>query len=923
MKINDIRTSFLTFFESKSHLTLPSASLLPAEDPTLLFTSAGMVPFKSYFSGLRTPPSKRIATVQKCMRTTDLTEVGKTRRHLSLFEMLGNFSFGDYFKKEAIEFAWEYSTEVLPFDKEQIWITIFHDDDEAFSLWKNHIGIPENRIVRLGRKDNFWGPAGSTGACGPCSELYLDRGPSFDPTNTCHKPGDDGDRFLEFWNLVFNQFNFNHNQEYEPLKNTGIDTGAGLERLASLVQNVDSVYDTDELKEIRDAVCNLYKIKYDDNRSNVRILTDHIRTLVFSMADGIYPSNEARGYVLRRILRRALLSGRKLGQSEPLFYNLTDKVIEIYGKFYTELNQNITLIKSFIQQEENRFLQTLESGANRLDEILDKTKHSGTKSISGKDAFTLYDTFGFPLEMTIEVAEQNGLTVNQHEFDIEMNAQKQKGKQAWKGDSELPPINDITATEFIGYDKLEENVKITSIILNKNKITTISENETQDLFYIITNTTPFYAEGGGQLGDTGLAFNNTGSFEIVDTQKIENIILHICKNLKGTVSCMDNISIKINIQRRQFLQRNHSATHLLNAALHNVLGDHIRQSGSLVSDTYFRFDFLHPTPLNKDEIEKVETIVNEQIAQKKPTQSLVLPKSEAEKLGAMMTFGEKYGDTVRVIELGNFSKEFCGGTHVANTSEIGVFIIGKESGTGAGNRRIEGYSSDYALEKIRDLYAMILKDYTESNLLLENIKDSINLKTDLATFKQKIDKYKSIDNDINPVELSKIWRYYLTLQQDINTSYLQIKKIIKKQEENNISINDDLIDKIINNVTQIKEKHIYTFEDNNLNINDLKILSDTLRSKKSDGIFILQSISQNTWNAVLACSKKYADENKINLNIFLKQSIINLPHLQSTGGGGKIELAQANGKGSTDINAEQQKEIFIKFKENIIQQLGV
>ncbi len=897
--INDIRTTFLEYFKEKGHLVMSGASLLPANDPTLLFTTAGMVPFKDYFSGAAKPPRNRIATVQKCIRTTDLESVGRTKRHLSMFEMLGNFSFGDYFKKEAIEFAWEYTTSFLPFPKENIWISIFEKDDEAFDLWTKHIGIPAKRVVRLGRADNFWGPAGETGACGPCSELYLDRGVEFGPEETA--PGGSGDRFMEFWNLVFNQYNYN-GKEYLPLQQTGIDTGAGLERLATLVQGVDSVYDTDELKTLRDAIARHYNASYEgENILPIRVLTDHVRALSFAMADGIYPANESRGYVLRRILRRALLFGRRLGQKESKLFEMVDVVTAIYGKFYPELMPAQYLTKEYIKQEENRFLKTLESGADRLEEILHKAEDGayGERTIPGKEIFILYDTYGFPPEMTKELAEARNLKLDMQGFHKEMENQRARGRAAWKGAAiQFPQVG--IQTEFTGYDRLQESAEVTALIIGDQQYQKIKELELtpNSVFYIITRRTCFYPESGGQLGDTGLIEWNGGRAAVIDTQKNGDAIVHICAHLEGSLSVGDTITLTVDRERRNALARHHSATHLLNGALRRVLGEHVRQSGSLVHEDYLRFDFTHPAALNLEQITAIEEDVNNAIAASVSVQTAVLPKEEAEKRGALMTFGEKYGDIVRVVEIGSFSSEFCGGTHVGNTNDIGMFFLAKESSPGAGNRRIEAYAGAAAskmFEERRQEIASMIKVLEET--------------ASVSPFKERLmQEIYTFNNTVMPTPGN--FRSLSALRDRLKNIEADMKRSEKKAETKR-GFAPELPDRVLKTKRNLGALTIAAYYENDLDIAALKSLADRLREMDPAVLFLLGGYSTGMWSFVAACSRKYADDYKIDLSETLKKI---LPG-SGANGGGKKELVQAVCKNVKD--SQESLNNFIKLFEAI------
>jgi len=888
---------------------------MPADDPTLLFTTAGMVPFKDYFSGIVKPPSPRIASVQKCFRTTDLSNVGRTLRHMSMFEMLGNFSFGDYFKKEAIEFAWEYVTNYLPFDKEKIWVTIYLDDDEAFDIWHKHIGMPANKIVRLGKKDNFWGPAGSTGACGPCSELYLDRGETYSCESDDPKPGDEGERFMEFWNLVFNQFDLKENGEYAPLKSTGIDTGAGLERLATLVQGVDSVFDTDELKRLREVVEEVYGVKYEgDSIDSIRVLVDHVRALTFTMSDGIFPSNESRGYVLRRLLRRALLFGRKIGQKEPLLYKLVPTVVEIYGYFYPGLKLSAQLVADYIQGEERRFLQTLEVGYQKIYNIMHHTKEfrNSEKVITGKEIFTLYDTFGFPPEMTQEIAESEGFQIDLAGFGAEMEKQRNRGKSAWKGDASV--LKEIsTQTKFIGYDCESAHAQVTELLLTDESGKSETKKNVHDyevsgrVFYLVTDQTPCYPESGGQMGDYGFAHGEHFNCKIIDTQKQGNSILHVCEALEGEIAAGAKVEIKIDTDRRENLRKNHSVTHLLNAALRKKFGAHIKQSGSLVDPDYLRFDFSHPNRLDESEVEAIEIEVNSAIGRKLGVNTQELVKDEAEKTGAVMNFGEKYGDVVRVVKMGDtssdYSIEFCGGTHVKNTNDIKLFLIAKESSPGAGNRRIEAVTFDKACQKIVDLENNLSQQlHVEGHNIADAYKDSfqkIHIELQSVMKKPEAEKFSILH-----------WHVIKKLEKQISELIVNNKKALKKSAVTS-DIDEELLDNLVNTKIVKNGNNVIsgTVEGG---IPQMKIMVDYLRSKSPDSIIILFSFGEpvGKWNLLLATTYAYAEKTGFDASKNIKQLMATHPELKG-GGGGKKELAQATGMIPAEGSAVVEK-IFVE-----------
>jgi len=711
-RVSELRESFIEYFRQRDHRIIPSSSLLPKDDPTLLFTTAGMVQFKPMFAGTVRLDYTRAASVQKCLRTSDLEKVGKTRRHCTFFEMLGNFSFGDYFKKEAIEFAWEYSTDVVGFPKGDIWISIYEDDDEAFGYWSKGIGIPAGRIVRLGKADNFWGPAGDSGACGPCSELYLDRGPSFGCGSPDCRPGCDCERFLEFWNLVFNQYYQDEQGRLSPLPRTGIDTGMGLERLATLVQNVDSIYWTDELYRMVRFVCDEAKLKYEgDAIAPVNVLVEHARALCFAIADGVYPSNEGRGYVLRRILRRALRFGRQIGIHEPFLHRMVDRLVEIMGPYYPEIVAGSTNVKHLLEGEERRFLETLENGMDRLEEIVKALQKSGGSEMSGQDAFLLYDTFGFPLEMTVEIAEERRLGVDVDGFRREMEKQRERGKQSWKsaGSGAGRIVEALSAeageSEFLGYERDAADSIVVALAAGDALARRLGRGQRG---CVVTSASSFYGESGGQVGDTGFIISEKGSrFRVEDTKKLNKTIIHIGEVIEGEFTVGDEVTTQIDSIRRNLIRANHTATHLLQAALRKILGEHVHQSGSLVEPERLRFDFTHYGPLSPDELDRVEAIVNDVIWSGLPVLTEIKPLDEAIKTGAMAVFDEKYEDMVRLVSVPGYSMELCGGTHVDNTAKIGVFAILRESSPGAGMRRIEGLTLKGLLDRYRSQQAVV------------------------------------------------------------------------------------------------------------------------------------------------------------------------------------------------------------------------
>ncbi len=688
--LNDLREKYLSFFESKGHIRLPSFSLIPNNDKSLLLINSGMAPMKKFFTGEEIPPRNRVCTCQKCIRTPDLDRVGHTARHGTYFEMLGNFSFGDYFKEEAIPFAWEFLTETLEIPADLLWPSVYEEDDEAYSIWRDKIGVKPEHIVKLGKADNFW--EHGTGPCGPCSEIYFDRGEKYGCGSPDCKPGCDCDRFMEIWNNVFSQFNNDGNGNYTELIQKNIDTGMGLERLACVMQGVDNLFEVDTVRKILDTVCSIAGKKYGDDADDdisIRVVTDHIRSATFMICDGVIPSNEGRGYVLRRILRRAARHGKLLGINEKFLVSLSKIVIEQNKDAYPELVGKTDYILKVILLEEERFNQTIDSGLSILSAIIEKAKADGLDTVDGKDAFKLYDTFGFPVDLTREICEESGLKIDEDAFAALMKEQKERARAArgnisgW-ADSSKELLAGIDKTEFLGYENNECEAKVAAIIVDGERADAVSEGE----FSIILDKTVFYGEGGGQVGDTG-AISGAGIATVTDTKKTDGVYIHIAKMESGIISVGDTLTLKIDKDRRTSIRRNHSACHLLQAALRQVLGAHVEQAGSYVDEHRLRFDFSHLAPMTKEEIFEVERIVNTNILLAEGCQTTVTDPESARKMGAMALFGEKYGDKVRVVSIGKSSLELCGGTHVSSTGEIGLFKVISESSVAAGIRRIE------------------------------------------------------------------------------------------------------------------------------------------------------------------------------------------------------------------------------------------
>jgi len=691
---DELRKAFLNFFEGKGHTIVPSSSLIPQGDPTLLLTTAGMVQMKPYFLGLATPPNTRLASCQKCFRTTDVDSVGDNR-HLTLFEMLGNFSVGDYFKKEAIEWGWEFVTEWVKFPRERLWITIFLDDDDAMVHWRR-IGVPTERIVRLGEKQNFWGPAGDSGPCGPCSEIHYDFGPEFGCGRSGCGPDCDCGRFSEIWNLVFMQFNQDRQGKRTLLPKPNIDTGMGLERVAAIMQGKRTVYETDIFAPLVSKVAGLTGRHFGKNETvdrSIRVMAEHSRGITFLIADGVVPGNEGRGYVLRRLLRRTALFGRKLGLEDPFIGGLADLVVEKMGHVYPELRHNQEMVRSIINLEEKRFGEALSSGLNWLDKIMEAT--GADKRICGEDAFMLYDTYGFPKELTIEVASERGFTVDADGFEREMEHQRERARAAHKfggGDkTDLKAYEHlgVTASRFVGYETCCHESVVMGLIAGGKPVDSVSEGDEVE---VILKETPFYGEMGGQVGDTGEIRGPQGKISVHQTIKpLPDLTVHQGKVAQGHIAVSDSAVAEVDIRRRLDIARNHTATHLLQSALRAVLGQHVRQSGSMVTPDRFRFDFNHLEAMGKHRLLEIQHLVNEKIRENLPVAATVTSYKEAVAKGATALFGEKYGDEVRMVQVGDppFSTELCGGTHVHSTGEIGLLHIVSEESVGSGLRRIE------------------------------------------------------------------------------------------------------------------------------------------------------------------------------------------------------------------------------------------
>ncbi len=858
--VNELRKMFLDFFESKGHLVMKSFSLVPHNDNSLLLINAGMAPLKPYFTGAEIPPRRRVATCQKCIRTGDIENVGKTARHGTFFEMLGNFSFGDYFKNEAISWSWEFLTEVVGLDPDRLYPSVYKDDDEAFDIWNKKIGVAADRIYRFGKEDNFW--EHGSGPCGPCSEIYYDRGEKYG----CKKPdchvGCDCDRYMEVWNNVFTQFDNDGHGNYTELKNKNIDTGMGLERLAVVVQDVDSIFDVDTLQSLRNAVCDAAGKTYhanDNDDISIRLITDHIRSATFMISDGIMPSNEGRGYVLRRIIRRAARHGRILGIDHLFLAELAKTVISGSKDGYPELEEKQDFIFRVLENEESQFNKTIDQGLRILSEIEDKMNASGEKVLSGDDAFKLYDTYGFPLDLTKEILEEKGYTIDEEGFKASMKAQQEKARGARKTSNYMgedatvyDKIDPSVTTEFIGYDSLSAESKIV-VITDENELRdSLMEGERGT---IVTDKTPFYATMGGQEGDTGVISNANGSFKVEKTIKLRGGREgHVGVMTAGMLSVNDDVLMSVDKQGRRDTCKNHSATHLLQKALKTVLGSHVEQKGSLVTPTRLRFDFSHFQAMTADEVEEVEKLVNDAIEEQYEVKTDVMNLEEAKKTGAMALFGEKYGEKVRVVNMGGYSIELCGGTHVSNTSQIGAFKIISEAGIAAGVRRIEALTGRNVIAHYADVEAKL-------------DKSAALLKTSVDEIETRIGKL--IDEN---------------------------KALSSENESLKSKLANEAVADVMDSVKDIKGTKLLAVAVPDQDMNGLRGLGDSLKEKLGEGVVVLAS-SKDGKVSLCAMATDAAVKAGAHAGNIVKQAAA----IVGGGGGGRPNMASAGGKDASKI----------------------
>lgn len=864
--VNQLRKMFLEFFESKGHLKMNSFSLVPHNDNSLLLINSGMAPLKPYFTGQEIPPRRRVTTCQKCIRTGDIENIGKTARHGTFFEMLGNFSFGDYFKTEAIHWSWKFLTEVVGLDKDRLYPSIYENDDEAFDIWNKEMGIPAERIFRFGKEDNFW--EHGAGPCGPCSEIYYDRGEKYG----CGKPGCtvgcDCDRYMEIWNNVFTQFDNDGNGNYEELKQKNIDTGMGLERLASVVQDVDSIFDVDTIFDLRNKVCEMANVEYQKEYKtdvSIRIITDHIRSATFMISDGIMPSNEGRGYVLRRLIRRAARHGRLLGIDGKFLATLSETVINGSKDGYPELDEKKDMIFKVLTEEENKFDKTIDQGLNILSDMQKEMEANNSKELSGENAFKLYDTYGFPLDLTKEILEEKGFTVDEESFAAAMQKQKETARNSRAKTNYMgadvtvyESIDPAITSEFVGYDNLVYDSKITVLTTDTELTEALADGDTGT---IIVDKTPFYATMGGQEADKGIIVTDTAEFVVKDTIKLlGGKIGHVGQVTKGMFKVGDTVTLKVDEENRNATAKNHSATHLLQKALRIVLGTHVEQAGSLVNADHLRFDFTHFQALTSEELKQIEEIVNEKIAEQLPVETKIMSIEEAKKTGAMALFGEKYGDSVRVVNMGEFSKEFCGGTHVKNTGNIMLFKIISESGVAAGVRRIDALTGQAVL----DYYANI------ENMLYEAARTA---KSEPAKLNAKIE----------------------SLLEEIKVLHSENESLKSKLANN--SLGD-----VMSNVKEIKGFNVLATKVDGVDMNGLRNLGDNLKEKLTNGVIVLASSQEDKVNLIVM-----ATDDAVKNGAHAGNIIKSIAPLVGGGGGGRPNMAQAGGKNPAGIDASLAK----------------
>lgn len=851
--LNEIRKMFRDFYVSKGHYPGKSASLIPKNDKSLLIINSGMAPLKPYFSGVEIPPAKRMTTCQKCIRTGDIDNVGMTSRHGTFFEMLGNFSFGDYFKEESLTWGWEFITEVLKMPADKIWATIYLDDDEAYRIWHEVIGLPDDRIVRLGKEDNFWEIG--LGPCGPDSEIFFDRGPEYGCGKPDCKPGCDCDRYIEFWNHVFTQFSREEDGSYSDLAHPNIDTGMGLERMACIMQDVDSIFDVDTIRHILDGVVALCGKQYEsgDDKADVslRIITDHLRSMVFMIADGIIPSNEGRGYVLRRLIRRAARHGRILGIEGAFLSGLADKVIDVSGEAYPEIVEKQDYIKKIISLEESKFAATLDQGCAIINEYVEELKKENKNLLDGEKAFRLYDTYGFPLELTEEILKEEGMTADVDGFNENMKQQKETARarrkstdeEAWK-DADI--VVDVPKTEFTGYTKLTDEAEILALYKEGENAEFAGAGENV-LIYL--DKTPFYAEGGGQVSDTGIMLTDNGKVEIKLVTKSQGVFAHKGTVVEGEINKGEKVQCSVNVIKRNKTARNHTATHLLQKALREVLGNHVEQAGSYVNENELRFDFTHFEGVSEEDLAKVEGMVNDKICEFIDVDTTETSMKEAQKMGAMALFGEKYGDKVRVVSCGGWSIELCGGTHVSNIGQIGSMKIVSETGIASGVRRIVAYTGTGVLQAARRAEGTI----DEVSRIVKASPNVVISKTE-------------------------------TLVEELRNSRKELEDFKKEAMGSEV-------DEIVADAKTIGDIKLITKEFRDYKISDLRSLSDDIKAGNTNTVMVFATVSEGKVTMLVSVTDDLLDKGYHAGNMIKK-----IAPAVGGGGGGKADMAQAGGK---------------------------
>ncbi len=874
--VNELRQMFLDFFDSKDHLVMKSFSLVPQNDKSLLLINAGMAPLKPYFTGAEIPPRTRVATCQKCIRTGDIENVGKTARHGTFFEMLGNFSFGDYFKHEAIAWSWEFLTKVVGLDPERLYPSVYVEDDEAFEIWNKEVGIPAERIFRFGKEDNFW--EHGAGPCGPCSEIYYDRGEKYG----CGKPdctvGCECDRYIEVWNNVFTQFENDGEGHYETLQQKNIDTGMGLERLAVIVQDVDSIFDVDTICALRNKVCEVAGVTYGENHDadvSIRLITDHMRSATFLISDGVMPTNEGRGYVLRRLIRRAARHGRLLGIQGQFLAELSTTVIEGSKDGYPELEEKKDFILNVLNNEESQFNKTIDQGLKILGDMETAMKEAGENTLSGQDAFKLYDTYGFPMDLTKEILEEKGYSIDEAGFKAEMEAQRKRARESREVTNYMgaeatvyDEIDTSVTTEFTGYDRLSDTSAVAVLTTEKEIVTSLMEGQKGTIF---VEKTPFYATMGGQEGDTGVITGANGTFRVEDTIKLRGGKYgHVGTMISGMITKGEEVKLEVAGEERNATCKNHSATHLLQKALKTVLGAHVEQKGSLVTPTRLRFDFAHFQSMTPEEIAKVEELVNKEIQAGLEVKTQIMGIEEAKKTGAMALFGEKYGDEVRVVSMGDFSVELCGGTHVANTSAITLFKIISEAGVAAGVRRIEALTGNNVLEY-----------------------------------------YRGLENQLHTVA-----KALKTTPAEITDKIAHLQKELKELHSENESLKSKMAQESLGNVmdqvVEVKGVKVLASAVEGVDMNGLRDLGDQLKEKLGEGVVVLASAKDGKVS-LLAMATQEAMNRGAHAGNLIKAAAA----IVGGGGGGRPNMAQAGGK-----NQEKIGEAISKVPELVEDQLN-